>query len=293
MIIKAPAKINLGLDVLGHRKDGYHDVSMIMQSLTLHDTVTITAAPGKPGSLRGEIELTSSAPDIPTDETNLACKAARLLMDRFGITDTVRIDLRKNIPAAAGLGGGSADAAAVLVGVNRLFRLGLRDEELRREGVKIGADVPFCLMRGTAIAEGIGDILRPVAPMPSCGILLAKPPVSVSTKKVYQQYDSAEVKAHPDIPAILKALKEGSLESLAGSIGNVLEAVTAAGYPVIDELKESMIKEGALGSLMSGSGPTVFGLYRTEEEASVAAERLRAKWQGVRWIVTAPSDKEA
>ena len=288
MIIKAHAKINLGLDVVGLRENGYHDVSMVMQSLALHDKVSLEASPPKGADDAGRIHVTCNLPFIPTDASNLAYKAAACLMDRFGVTDCLSIDLDKHIPVAAGLAGGSADAAAVLLGANQLFRLGLSDEDLREIGAGIGADIPFCLMKGTAKAEGIGEKLTRLPPMPDCGILLVKPSFSVSTKKVYRDLDARPTGAHPDIDAIIASLRAGDLTKLAGSLGNILESVTADDHPVIRELKEAMLREGALGALMSGSGPTVYGLFRTKEEAFDARNRLKPLWQTMRWIVTSP-----
>jgi len=287
MQLEAHAKINLGLDITGRRPNGYHDVSMVMQSLTLHDVITLEAArrsePDDP-----PVVITTDIPYIPTDRTNLVWKAAEALMTRAGVTDQVVIDLQKKIPVAAGLGGGSADAAAVLEGVNRLFGLGFGEGELREIGAGIGADVPFCLMGGTALAEGIGEILTPLTALEPCGILLAKPPFSVSTKKAYEDYDSLTEVVHPDIPAIKEALDAGDLSALAGRLGNVLEMVTEAAYPVIGELKAAMTDLGALGALMSGSGPTVFGLFKTRQEAEKAGNALRADRRRVRFIATSP-----
>ena len=300
MILKAPAKINLGLDVTGRRPDGYHDVAMVMQSLTLHDRVTLEAFSDSQGGWRtgpdektGTISIRCNLPFIPTDKSNLAYKAAAALMEAKGVTDHLVIELDKRIPVAAGLAGGSTDAAAVLDGVNRLFGLGCSDEELRKIGAGIGADIPFCLMTGTAKAEGIGDILTPLPPMPACGLLLIKPSFSVSTKAVYQALDASPISEHPAIDPIIEALSEGDLDALAGRLGNVLETVTAAQYPVIGELKEALKAEGALNALMSGSGPTVYGIFRTKEKAHAVREKLRPCFRPMKWIITAPFNKEA
>jgi|GEM_PF-76120 len=236
--LKALGKINLGLDVLGRRENGYHDVRMVMQTLYLYDNVTLQkkSAPG--------IEIDSNLFYLPNDEDNIAWKAAKLLIDEFDIKDGIRIHLDKHIPVAAGMAGGSSNAAAVLYGMNQMFRLGLSQKELMERGVKLGADVPYCIMRGTVLAEGIGEKLTPLPPMPKCQILIAKPPISVSTKMVYEKLDSCEIKEHPDIDGILDGLKNQDLEQVAASLGNVLEKVTVEAYPVIAQIKECMIGEG-------------------------------------------------
>ena len=225
--LKALGKINLGLDVLGRRENGYHDVRMVMQTLYLYDNVTLQkkSAPG--------IEIDSNLFYLPNDEDNIAWKAAKLLIDEFDIKDGIRIHLDKHIPVAAGMAGGSSNAAAVLYGMNQMFRLGLSQKELMERGVKLGADVPYCIMRGTVLAEGIGEKLTPLPSMPKCQILIAKPPISVSTKMVYEKLDSCEIKEHPDIDGILDGLKNQDLEQVAASLGNVLEKVTVEAYPVI------------------------------------------------------------
>ena len=287
MQLKAHAKINLGLDITGRRPNGYHDVSMIMQSLTVHDVITLEAV-RRTGEEEPPVAITTNLRYIPTDRSNLVWKAAEALMTKAGVTDRVAIDLKKRIPVAAGLGGGSADAAVVLKGVNRLFNLGYDEASLREIGAGIGADVPFCLMEGTAHAGGIGEILTPLAPIKNCGILLAKPPFSISTKKVYEDYDSLEAVDHPDIEALKEALVSGDLTALGSRLGNVLETVTETAHPVIGELKAAMMRLGALGALMSGSGPTVFGLFKTRQEAAEAGRALKADYRRVRFIATSP-----
>lgn len=286
MQLKATAKINLGLDVTGVRDNGYHDVCMVMQSLHLHDIVTLEPIRGN-----GDISLTTNLPYIPTNHSNIAYKAAEALMKAHGVTDGLRIHLEKKIPVAAGLAGGSADAAAVLFGVNRLFDLGLNAGKLRDVGLTIGADVPFCLMRGTALAEGIGEELTVLPSMPHCGILLAKPSVGVSTKKVYDDLDSTPIESHPDIKAIREALASGRLKDLCRSLGNVLERVTIPQCPIIDELKQAMIKVGAMNALMSGSGPTVYGIFHDRADAVRACAVLRNHFNDVRFIVTTPFNR--
>lgn len=263
------AKINLGLDVLRRRSDGYHDLRMIMQTVYLYDQIRI-AEKETPG-----ITLTTNAGYLPVNEDNLVYKAAKLLMEEFGIEQGVRIHLKKYIPVAAGLAGGSSDAAAALVGINRMFRLGLSKEDLKKRGVKIGADVPYCIMRGTALAEGIGDVLTPLPAAPDMHVVLAKPPVHVSTGFVYTNLKADQLAYHPDIDAQTDAIRAGDGYAMAELMGNVLETVTIPAYPVIEEIKEEMKRAGALGAMMSGSGPTVFGLFDDAKKAQAAYEKLR------------------
>ena len=267
--LKALAKINLGLDVLGRRDNGYHDVRMVMQTIYLYDNVTIEKTE------EAGIQLECNLFYLPVDETNIAYKAAKLLMDEFDIKEGVRIVLDKHIPVAAGLAGGSANAAAVLVGMNRLFSLGLSGQELMERGVSLGADVPYCVMRGTVLAEGIGEILTPLPPLPKCYVLIAKPGISVSTKTVYEKLDSQEITEHPDIDGILEGLDKQDIHKVAASMGNVLETVTIGDYPIIEEIKHVMKEEGALNAMMSGSGPTVFGIFDDKSKARQAQERIR------------------
>ncbi len=267
--LKALAKINLGLDVLGRRENGYHDVRMVMQTIYLYDNVTLTKTE------ETGIHLKCNLFYLPVDDTNIAYKAAKLLMDEFGIKEGVRIVLDKHIPVAAGLAGGSANAAAVLVGMNRLFSLGLSQEDLMKRGVTLGADVPYCVMRGTVLAEGIGEILSPLPPLPKCCVLIAKPGISVSTKTVYEKLDSQEIAMHPDIDGILEGLEEQDIQKVAASMGNVLEAVTIGDYPIIEQIKDVMKEYGALNAMMSGSGPTVFGIYEDRAKAKVAQQKIR------------------
>lgn len=267
--LKALAKINLGLDVLGRRDNGYHDVRMVMQTIYLYDNVTLikTEETG--------IHLECNLFYLPVDDTNIAYKAAKLLIEEFGIKEGVRIVLDKHIPVAAGLAGGSANAAAVLVGMNRLFSLGLSQEDLMKRGVSLGADVPYCVMRGTVLAEGIGEVLSPLPPLPKCCVLIAKPGISVSTKTVYEKLDSQEIEVHPNIDGILEGLKKQDIQKVALSMGNVLEAVTIGEYPVIEQIKDVMKDSGALNAMMSGSGPTVFGIFEDRQRAKEAQQKIR------------------
>ena len=268
--LKALAKINLGLDVTGKREDGYHDVRMIMQSIHLYDRVEIkkTRSP----KIRVEVNLYY----LPVDENNLVYKAAAIMKERYGIKEGVRITLQKFIPVAAGLGGGSSDAAAVLVGMNRMFKLGLKQEELMKVGAQIGADVPFCVMRGTALAEGIGEKLTALPPMPKCPVLIAKPGVSVSTAEVYQNLKLYDGMKHPDIDGMIEAIQSKDLNGIAAKMENILETVTIPRYPVIKEIKKIMLDNGSLNAMMSGSGPSVFGLFREEKDIQAAYEALKA-----------------
>lgn len=269
LVLKSLGKINLGLDVLGRRENGYHDVRMVMQTVYLYDQIILTKTK-KPG-----IALETNLFFLPVDENNLAYRAAKLLMDEFQIKEGVHITLEKHIPVAAGMAGGSSNAAAVLFGINRMFSLGLSTEELMKRGVTLGADVPYCIMRGTVLAEGIGEELTPLPAMPKCYVLIAKPPISVSTKLVYEKLDSHEIENHPDIDGILEGLEEENLEKIASRMGNVLEKVTIEEYPVIAKIKDLMKENGALNAMMSGSGPTVFGLFDNKEVARAAADKIR------------------
>lgn len=262
--IKAYAKINLGLDVLRKREDGYHDVSMIMQSLDLHDIITITKSAKKGISIR------TNLPYLPNNQGNLVYKAAALFLETISIQEGLSINLEKNIPVAAGLAGGSSDAAATLKGLNKLYGTGFSQEELMKLGVKLGADVPYCIMLGTALSQGIGEVLTPLTPMPDCSILLVKPDISVSTKYVYENLRLTSDLNHPDITVMNKALSEGNLTALAENMDNILQTVTIKDYPMITMIKDKMRKLGAVTSLMSGSGPTVFGIFDSVDLAKEA-----------------------
>lgn len=267
--LKALGKINLGLDVLGRRPNGYHDVRMVMQTVYLYDQILLEKT-DKEG-----ISLETNLFYLPVNENNLAYRATKMLIDEFAIKEGVHISLEKHIPVAAGMAGGSSNAAAVLYGMNRLFQLGLTDQELMDRGVQLGADVPYCIMRGTVLAEGIGEKLTPLPAMPKCHVLLAKPPISVSTQKVYEKLDAQKVTKHPDIDGILLGLQTGDLKKITSSMGNVLENVTITEYPQIESIKDVMKEEGALNAMMSGSGPTVFGIYDDKMLARRAAARIR------------------
>ena len=241
---------------------------MIMQTVGIHDVLTFKAA-------QSGIRITTDSGELPVGEDNLIYKAARLLTETGNVQEGVEIHLEKYIPIAAGMAGGSSDAAATLLGLNDLFSLGMSEERLRELGVRIGADVPYCIMGGTALAEGIGELLTPLPPAPPCVLLIAKPDIQVSTKYVYEHLDAAGVWQHPDIDGMRLAIENGDLSGVTARLGNVLETVTAERYPVIGQIKEEMLAQGALGSLMSGSGPTVFGIYGEEKQARQARETLK------------------
>ncbi len=267
--LRAYGKINLGLDVIRKRPDGYHEVKMIMQTVSLYDNIRMKREP-EPG-----IRIKTNFSFLPVGRENLVYQAAELLLSEAGIREGLSINLYKKLPVAAGMAGGSSDAAAVLAGVNRLFGLHYSRKALMERGLKLGADVPYCLMRGTALAEGIGERLTRLSPMPDCYILLAKPPVSVSTKFVYGNLKADSLAFHPDIDGMAEALSEGSLPGIVSRMGNVLETVTVPAYPQIQKLKDRMLEDGAGNALMSGSGPTVFGIFKEKEMADRAGERIR------------------
>ena len=268
--LKALAKINLGLDVVRRREDGYHEVRMVMQTIHLYDQLLIQKSE-TPG-----IQIHSNLSFLPVNENNLVYKAGKLLMDEFDIHTGVSVELNKRIPVAAGMAGGSTDAAAMLYGMNQLFGLKLKRKDLMERGVQIGADVPYCIMRGTALAEGIGEKLSSLPPMVKCPVLIAKPAVSVSTKFVYQNLKLNEQTPHPDIDALITDIRNSDLDNICTDMGNVLETVTIPNYPVIAQIKEQMLKSGAKASMMSGSGPTVFGLFGDEETARRARAEMKA-----------------
>jgi len=269
MRLRALAKINLGLDILRKREDGYHEVRMIMQTIQMYDVLEMKRV-RKPG-----ISLSVNYSYIPNDERNLVYKAAKLLMDEFQVKGGVDIHLEKFIPVAAGMAGGSSDAAAALVGINRMFQLGLTKRQLMERGVQIGADVPYCVMRGTALAEGIGEKLTSLPGVPMCYVLIGKPGINVSTKFVYGNLHLDEVTEHPDIDGMVEAIRNHDLYGITDRMGNVLESVTCPAYPVIDEIKAQMMKNGAVNAMMSGSGPTVFGIFDDPDKAEFARDQLK------------------
>ncbi|AEF92986.1 4-diphosphocytidyl-2-C-methyl-D-erythritol kinase [Desulfotomaculum nigrificans CO-1-SRB] len=265
--LTAHAKINLTLDVLSRRPDGYHEVEMIMQSIKLHDRLEFSPAVG-------EITLTSTGLPVPMGPDNLILRAARLLQQRAGVNHGAHIHLDKRIPVAAGLAGGSTDAAATLQGLNRLWQLELKQDQLMELARQLGADVSFCLTGGTAIARGIGEVLTPLAPAPRFGVILVKPPFGVSTARVYQGLDLNNLGHRPHTSAMVEALKQGDLDKVAYCLANVLESVTLNLYPELKEIKQQLMQAGCRGVLMSGSGPTVFGLTKDEKSAEQIAGKL-------------------
>lgn len=269
--LKARAKINLGLDVIGRRENGYHDVRMVMQTVGLYDRIIMTRIPEE------EIRIKTNIGFLPVNENNLVYKAIMLMKNKYKLDGGIEVDLNKFIPVAAGMAGGSSDAECALFGMNRLFELNVPMRELMKLGVEIGADVPYCLMRGTALAEGIGEKLTRLPDMPFCHILIAKPPVNVSTKLVYEKLDNTDVKLHPDIDGIIEAIKLKDVALVASRMGNVLESVTVPLYPVIDSIKKDMIEHGAMNAMMSGSGPTVFGIFPDEQSMTACQQFLRQK----------------
>ena len=269
MRLRAMAKINLGLDVLRKREDGYHEVRMIMQTIQMYDLLDIRKKE-EPG-----ISLSTNLPYVPSDERNLVYKAAKLLMDEFDIKEGLSMKLTKFIPVAAGMAGGSSDAAAAFVGVNRLFRLGLSEEELMKRAVQVGADVPYCVMRGTALAEGIGEKLTRLPRLPKCYVLVGKPGINVSTKLAYENLHLDQIQSHPDIDGMISDIENQDLHSLTAKMQNVFEPGIISQYPVIQEIKDLMEANGALKAMMSGSGPTVFGIFDDRSKLREATEALR------------------
>ncbi|MBQ6661691.1 MAG: 4-(cytidine 5'-diphospho)-2-C-methyl-D-erythritol kinase [Lachnospiraceae bacterium] len=279
----AYAKINLALDVVGVRDNGYHDVRMIMQSVDLHDTLKLTKTE-TPG-----ITLDVGMTTLPAGPGNLVYDAAKMLFDEYSITGGVRIELDKRIPMSAGLAGGSSDAAATLRGMNRLFELGISETLLRQLGVRLGADIPYCISGGTALAEGIGEIISPLPSMPKCHLLLVKPPAGVSTSFVYRNLNM-ETLEHPDVDGMIEAIKNGSYIGIVSKLGNVLESVTLAHCPEIAAIKTQMQSLGADGVLMSGSGPTVYGVFPTKAAASFAYTHFRVGPYGSETYLAQPLD---
>lgn len=276
LTLSANAKINLTLDILGTREDGYHEVAMIMQEISLHDTLSM-------GKINQGISLTivieGQQGTLPADESNLCWKAAALVQKEYNLQEGVEIHLTKRIPMAAGLAGGSADAAAVLKGMNHLFRLGMTEARLCELGARLGSDIPFCIMGGTMLATGRGEILTRLPSFPRLSVVLAKPPVGVSTAWAYKTYDAGYDGPHPDNEAMLEAIHGGDAHKAAGLLCNVLEGVTETEHPVIADYKRLMMEHGAMASMMSGSGPTIFGLVREKQQAWHLADTLK-KYDG-------------
>lgn len=280
---KAYGKINIGLDVLRKRNDGYHDVKMIMQTVSLYDRITITKTQDSP-----DIVIDTNLSFLPTNDNNIVYKAAKLLLSEFGIQDGLSIRLEKHIPVAAGMAGGSADAAVTLELINKMYELKLNKNDLMERAVKLGADVPYCLLGGTALSEGIGEILTPISPLCPCFILIVKPPIYVSTKFVYDNLNLEQLSSHPDIDGLVASIDAKDLHAMSFKMENVLETVTEENYPVISSIKKTMKENGALSSLMSGSGPTVFGIYEKEEDINRTAALFKTNYPAYRTYITKP-----
>lgn len=268
VIIKAMAKVNLGLDVLRRRENGYHDVKMVMQTVNLYDTLTLS-------KIEEGIVITTNTGELPLNEDNLIYKAAKLLFEYVGHNTGTSIHLDKQIPIAAGMAGGSTDAAATLLGLNLLYEFGLDKKELAEIGVKIGADVPYCIYGGTYLSEGIGEVLTKLPDAPDCYVVIAKPGIGVSTKYVYENLHIENVSKHPDIDGMIEAIEAGDIDGVAAKMENVLETVTVKRYPEIEIMKKCLLDNGAENALMSGSGPTVFGIFKEEKLAKHALFKLQ------------------
>ena len=275
---RAYGKINLSLDVLGRRENGYHDVSMVMQTVDIYDVISLNKLESD-----SEIILTANIDTLPLDETNIVYKAVKLIKEEYGIDTGVSVHIEKHLPIAAGMGGGSSDCAATLRGVNRLFELGLSDEKLEELGVRLGADVPFLIKGGIALAEGIGEKLTKLPDFPDCVFVIAKPDLGVSTKEVYEAFDGLKEVKHPDIGKLVKSLGNTNLKEIVKLLGNVLEEVTAKKYEIIEIVKNLLIDNGAVFSMMTGSGPTVFGIFENSEQAEKACINLR-KQEGLELV---------
>lgn len=268
VVIKAMAKVNLGLDVLRRLENGYHEVKMVMQTVNLYDELTVKKEE------KDGISITSNTGELPLNEDNLIYKAAKLIFESAGSSYGVSIHLDKNIPIAAGMAGGSTDAAATLLALNQLFDFEMSKEQLAEIGVKIGADVPYCIYGGTCLSEGIGEVLTKLPDTPDCYLVIAKPGIGVSTKYVYENLHIETVTEHPDMDDMVAAIKNGDLQGVVNTMGNVLETVTIKRYPEIAKMKQCLLDNGAQNALMSGSGPTVFGIFIEKETAQKALEEL-------------------
>lgn len=266
---KAYAKINLGLDVTGRREDGYHIVRMIMQNVDIYDTLTFEK------NDLGKIRLTANKDTIPTDEHNLIYKVCALLMEKYDIKEGVDVHLEKRIPVAAGMAGGSTDGAAAFYGMKELFALPITKEEMCEMAVKLGADIPYCIMGGTMLSEGIGEVLTALPDMPDCYILVGKPDINVSTGWVYTELDSKEIEFHPDIDGMCDAIGSGDLGGVCQRLSNVLEPVTKSKYDIIGKIEALMEDCGAVRSIMTGSGPTVFGIFDDEAKLKQAYDKVK------------------
>ena len=278
---RARAKINLGLDVCRRLENGYHEVKMILQSVNIYDELTFQKR------TTPDVVLSVQSKDYLGDlNSNLIVRAAKLMKQQYNISDGIEIKLKKNIPVAAGMAGGSTDAASTLFGINKIYELGLSQNKLMELGVQIGADVPYCIMRGTALAEGIGEQLSRLKPVPHMWIVVAKPPINISTKLVYEQLDMNDILYHPNVDKMIQAINKESIEEIAANMGNVLERVTIPLYPIIDSIKNDMLSHGAINAMMSGSGPTVFGIFPNERTALNCQAYLKLKKEAKQVYIT-------
>lgn len=274
MLIKAYAKINLSLDVIGKREDGYHMLKMLMQTIDLYDVININKA-------TNGINITSNKAYLPTDDRNLCYKAAKLFMEKYEVTDGLDIDIKKNIPVAAGLAGGSTDAAAVLKAMRDIYKVKVSIDELMELALKIGADVPYCIVGGTALCEGIGERITKLNSFKNHILIVIKPPFGVSTKEVYQSLDISKIYKHPDTEYLVRAIEENDLNYVSKNMKNILENVTLRKHSVLKDIKNSMINYGAMGAMMSGSGPTVFAFFEDMLKAQYCYEKLKVKYNEV------------
>lgn len=280
-IARSFAKINLTLDVLGKRADGYHNVKMIMQTVSLFDLVLVDQT-------KNDISISTNLRFLPTNEKNIAYAAAKTFFDKTGIKGGCKIMIHKNIPVAAGLAGGSGNAAAVLQSLNMLYNTGLTNEQLCKIALELGADVPYCILGGTYLAEGIGEMLTPLSSMKKCVILMVKPPINVSTASIYNAIDNAPINDRPDTESMILALDHGDINAVAKNLSNVMGAVTEELHPIIRGIKQKMIMNGAIGAEMSGSGPTVFSIFPDFETAKRSHDSFAYQFKDV--FLTTPAD---
>lgn len=274
MLFKAYGKINISLDIVGKREDGYHLLKMIMQTIDLYDLIDINR-------IENGIELSCDKSYVPNDEKNIAYKAAKLFIDTYNIKDGVSIAINKNIPVAAGLAGGSTDAAAVLKAMRDIFNIDVSDERLMELGIKLGADVPYCILGGTALCEGIGEKITPLKPFKDKILILVKPNFGVSTKEVYKSFDIEKAFKHPETEKLIEAMESGDLQFISDNMKNLLENVTSRKHTILKNIKDSMNRYGALGSMMSGSGPTIFAFFEDMLKAQLCFEYMKEKYDEV------------
>lgn len=287
IVLKAYGKVNLGLDVVRRRDDGYHEVRMIMQTVGLFDRLELKKTSGD------SITLSANLKFLPVNEQNLVYQAIAAVKEKYALKGGVEAYLEKRIPIAAGMAGGSSNCAAALRGMDELFDLGIGESGLCEIGAGLGADVPYCVIGGTALAEGIGEKLTKLPPIPDCCILIAKPGISVSTKAVYENLDVPGLASHPDIDGMVSAIENQDLSGVTGRMENVLETVTVPRYPVIDEIKSFLLEQGAANALMSGSGPTVFGIFASEDKAREALANLKSFEDVKQAYVVPPVNRES